>query len=115
MSHKLNLVPYFVIVLFNDNQVHYPTMGLEMVGSMCWIDVDTDISGHNAKYENWHMLKRRSKVIKFNTGAGDPNVPDGSYTMSVEGEENRVVTQARLELLGGCFFDLFELSVICVV
>ena len=69
-------------------------MGLEMVGSMCWIDVDTDISGCCAKYENWHKLKRRSKVTSFNTGA---------YTMSVEGEEDRVVTQARLDLLGECF------------
>ena len=94
MSHKLNFVPYFVIVLFNDNQVHYPTMGLEMVGSMCWINVSTDISNPNAVFENWHRLKRRSKVTSFNTGA---------YTMSVEGEEDRVVTQARLDLLGECF------------
>ena len=70
-------------------------MGLEMVGSMCWINVSTELSGRYAIYENFHMLKRRSKVTKFNT--------DGSYTMSVEGEEGRVVTQARLELLGECF------------
>ena len=80
-----------------------PREGQEMIGSMCWIDVATDIGGYTAKNENWHMLKRRSKVTKFNTGAGDPNVPDGSYTMSVEGEEDRVVTQARLDVLGECF------------
>ena len=74
-----------------------------MIGAMCWIDVSTDISAWNAKYTNWHTLKRRSKVISFNTGAGDPNLPDGSYTMSVEGEEDRVVTQAQLDLLGECF------------
>ena len=78
-------------------------MGLEMVGSMCWIDVATDISGHNAKFQNVHRVKRRSKVTKYNTGAGNPNVPDGSYTMSVEGEEDRIVMQGRLDLLGECF------------
>ena len=54
-----------------------PREGQEMIGSMCWIDVATDIGGYTAKNENWPSFERkhfRNAKVEFAPFFGLKNI-----------------------------------------